>query len=247
MNITSDIQKLESGNKVQLIEVDGSEFDGPVLRFHAYNLPHTPEEIDAADGDIKPKSIWWQGNEYGAWPYEIEGMAKNSDGSPPRPTLRVANIDGMISSLCLQFDDMALAKVTIYETFAHYLDAKNFTDGNPTANPDECFTQVYYIDRKTSEVAGEAVEFELSTPFDLQGIMIPVRQIHNLCYWCMKGDYRSGRGCNYTGTKYFNERGEPVDDPALDKCGGLISDCKKRFGENEPLDFGGFPAAGLIR
>lgn len=247
MNITSDIQKLESGNKVQLIEVDGSEFDGPVLRFHAYNLPHTPEEIDAADGDIKPKSIWWQGNEYGAWPYEIEGMAKNSDGSPPRPTLRVANIDGLISSLCLQFDDMALAKVTIYETFAHYLDAKNFTDGNPTANPDECFTQVYYIDRKTSEVAGEAVEFELSTPFDLQGIMIPVRQIHNLCYWCMKGDYRSGRGCNYTGTKYFNERGEPVDDPALDKCGGLISDCKNRFGENEALDFGGFPAAGLIR
>lgn len=247
MNITSDIQKLESGNKVQLIEVDGSEFDGPVLRFHAYNLPHTPEEIDQSKGDIKPKPIWWQGNEYGAWPYEIEGMAKNSDGSPPRPTLRVANIDGLISSLCLQFDDMALAKVTIYETFAHYLDAKNFTDGNPTANPDECFTQVYYIDRKTSEVAGEAVEFELSTPFDLQGIMIPVRQIHNLCYWCMKGDYRSGRGCNYTGTKYFNERGEPVDDPALDKCGGLISDCKKRFGENEPLDFGGFPAAGLIR
>ncbi|ELX8380916.1 MULTISPECIES: phage minor tail protein L [Morganellaceae] len=247
MNITSDIQKLESGNKVQLIEVDGSEFDGPVLRFHAYNLPHTPEEIDQSKGDIKPKPIWWQGNEYGAWPYEIEGMAKNSDGSPPRPTLRVANIDGLISSLCLQFDDMALAKVTIYETFAHYLDAKNFTDGNPTANPDECFTQVYYIDRKTSEVAGEAVEFELSTPFDLQGIMIPVRQIHNLCYWCMKGDYRSGNGCSYSGNKYFNERGEPVDDPSLDKCGGLISDCKKRFGENEPLDFGGFPAAGLIR
>ncbi|MEY0321162.1 phage minor tail protein L, partial [Providencia stuartii] len=107
MNITSDIQKLESGNKVQLIEVDGSEFDGPVLRFHAYNLPHTPEEIEQSNGDIKPKSIWWQGNEYGAWPYEIEGMSKNSDGSPPRPTLRVANIDGLISSLCLQFDDMA--------------------------------------------------------------------------------------------------------------------------------------------
>ncbi|HHR6448322.1 TPA: phage minor tail protein L [Providencia alcalifaciens] len=247
MNITSDIQKLEPGHKVQLIEVDGSEFDGPILRFHAYNLPHTPQDIDASGGDIKPKSIWWQGNEYGAWTYEIEGMAKNSDGSPSRPILRVANIDGLISSLCLQFDDMAQAKVTIYETFAHYLDAENFPDGNPTANPDECFTQVYYVDRKTNEVAGEVVEFELSSPFDLQGIMIPVRQIHNLCFWCMKGDYRSGRGCNYTGNRYFDERGEPVDDPALDKCGGLISDCKKRFGENEPLDFGGFPAAGLIR
>ena len=247
MNITSDIQKLEPGSKVQLIEVDGSEFDGPTLRFHAYNLPHAPEEIDAAEGGIKPKSIWWQGNEYGAWAYEIEGMAKNSDGSPARPLLRVANIDGLISSLCLQFDDMALAKVTIYETFAHYLDARNFPEGNPTANPEEFFKQVYFIDRKMSEVAGETVEFELSSPFDLQGVMIPGRQIHNLCFWCMKGDYRSGRGCNYTGNNYFNERGEPVDDPALDKCGGLISDCKKRFGENEPLDFGGFPAAGLIR
>lgn len=247
MNITADVQKLEPGNKVQLIEVDGSEFDGPILRFHAYNLPHTPEEIEESNGDIKPKPIWWQGNEYGAWPYEIEGMAKNSDGSPARPSLKVANIDGLISSLCLQFDDMVQAKVTIYETFSHYLDAKNFSEGNPTANPDECFKQVYYIDRKTNEVAGEAVDFELSSPFDLQGVMIPVRQIHNLCYWCMKGDYRSGNGCSYSGNKYFDERGNPVDDPALDSCGGLISDCKKRFGENEPLDFGGFPAAGLVK
>lgn len=247
MNITADVQKIEPGNKVQLIEVDGSEFDGPVLRFHAYNLPHTPEEIEQSKGDIKPKPIWWQGNEYGAWPYEIEGMAKNSDGSPARPSLKVANIDGLISSLCLQFDDMVQAKVIIYETFSHYLDAKNFPDGNPTANPDECFKQVYYIDRKTNEIAGESVDFELSSPFDLQGVMIPVRQIHNLCYWCMKGDYRSGNGCSYSGNKYFDERGNPVDDPALDSCGGLISDCKKRFGENEPLDFGGFPAAGLAR
>ncbi len=35
MNITSDVQKLEPGNRIQLIEVDGSKFGGPVLRFHA--------------------------------------------------------------------------------------------------------------------------------------------------------------------------------------------------------------------
>ncbi|WP_272575336.1 phage minor tail protein L [Providencia sp. PROV273] len=247
MNITSDVQKLEAGNKIQLIEVDASEFDGPVLRFHGYNLRHTPTEIESTEDELKPKSIWWQGNEYGAWPYKIEGMAKSGEGAQSRPKLQVSNVDSVISSLCLQFDDMAKAKVTVYETFSHYLDTKNFTEGNPTANSSEFFSQVYYIDQKTSEVAGEAIEFELSSPFDLQGIMIPVRQIHNLCYWCMKGDYRSGNGCSYSGNKYFNERGEPVDDPSLDKCGGLISDCKKRFGENEPLDFGGFPAAGLIR
>lgn len=247
MNINADVQKLEAGNKVQLIEVDGRLFDGPILRFHAYNMPHSPEEIALAEGDLRPKPIWWQGNEYSAWPYEIEGMAKNSDGSPARPTLNVANIDSVISSLCLQFEDMAQAKVTIYETFAHYLDAKNFPDGNPTANPDECFKQVFYIDRKVNEVAGEVIEFELSSPFDLQGVMLPARQIHNLCYWSMRGWYRTGNGCSYSGHKYFDEKGNPVDDPARDACGGCISDCKKRFGENEPLDFGGFPAAGLIR
>ncbi|MFN7073959.1 phage minor tail protein L, partial [Proteus mirabilis] len=83
---------------------------------------------------------------------------------PARPSLKVANIDGLISSLCLQFDDMVQAKVTIYETFAHYLDAKNFPEGNSTANPDECFKQVYSLDRITHEVAGDSVEFALSSP-----------------------------------------------------------------------------------
>ncbi|EHM37547.1 hypothetical protein HMPREF0454_04721, partial [Hafnia alvei ATCC 51873] len=41
--------------------------------------------------------------------------------------------------------------------------------------------------------------------------------------------------------------GQPVDDPSQDKCGGLLSDCKKRFGENNPVPFGGFPGAALIR
>ena len=50
--ITADYQSLEPGNKVRLIEVDGSTFGvDDVLRFHAYNLPHTEEEIAAAGGD----------------------------------------------------------------------------------------------------------------------------------------------------------------------------------------------------
>ena len=33
----------------------------------------------------------------------------------------------------------------------------------------------------------------------------------------------------------------------LDRCSGLMSDCKKRFGEYEVINFGGFPSADLIR
>ena len=50
--ITEDYQRLEPGEKIRLLEVDGSAFGlDDVLRFHAYNLPHTAEEIAAAGGD----------------------------------------------------------------------------------------------------------------------------------------------------------------------------------------------------
>jgi len=47
---------------------------------------------------------------------------------------------------------------------------------NPTANPNEERKQVYYIDRKSGS-DDETVEFELSSPADLRGQLIPTRQI----------------------------------------------------------------------
>lgn len=74
MSISSDVQKLEPGKRVRLIEVDGSAFGAGILRFHNETIPHTEAEIIAAGGDeskLEPKSVWWQGQEYGAWPYEL--------------------------------------------------------------------------------------------------------------------------------------------------------------------------------
>ncbi|HHH4160382.1 TPA: phage minor tail protein L, partial [Enterobacter cloacae subsp. cloacae] len=71
MSISSDVQKLEPGKRVRLIEVDGSAFGAGILRFHNETIPHTEAEIIAAGGDeskLEPKSVWWQGQEYGAWP-----------------------------------------------------------------------------------------------------------------------------------------------------------------------------------
>ena len=45
----------------------------------------------------------------------------------------------------------------------------------------------------------------------------------------------------------FDLDGKPVNDPTLDRCSGLMSDCKKRFGEYEIINFGGFPSADLVR
>jgi len=250
MNLNSDYQKLEPGDEVRLIEVDGTAFGmDDVLRFHAYSIPHTPEEITAAGGDeskLPAKSIWWQGNEYSAWPYQIEGLEASTDGTSAQPKLTVANLDSSITALCLAYDDMLQAKVTIHDTLAHYLDERNFPAGNTTADPTQEKLQVWYLDGKTSEL-NTGIEFVLSSPMDLQGMMLPTRQMHSICVWCTRGKYRTGDGCDYAGTRYFDEKNNTVDDPSLDKCSGTLTGCKLRFGEHEELPFGGFPGTSLIR
>ena len=64
--------------------------------------------------------MWWQGQEYGAWPYELTGISVSSDGQSSRPSLTVANISGTIGALCRRFQGMAKAKVIIHDTFAHW-------------------------------------------------------------------------------------------------------------------------------
>lgn len=260
MTIQNDVQKLEPGQKIRLIEVDGSAF-GAVgsynnanqpqpFRYHCNTIPFTEAEIQAAGGDenkLPAKPVYFGGNRYDAWPYEINGISSSSDGQSAEPVLRVANINGAITALCLHYDDMVQAKVTIIDTFAHYLDPRNFSPAvNPTADATQAFKQVFYIDAKTSE-DNELVEFKLASPMDLQGLMIPTRQILGICTWACRNGYRSGHGCTYNGTKYFKLNGDPTADPSQDKCSGLLMDCKKRFGENAQLDYGGFPGASLLR
>ena len=248
--INSDYQKLEPGNAIRLFEVDGTAFGvSDILRFHAHSIPHTEAEILAAGGDeskLPAKSIWWQGEEFKAWPCQIEGIEASTSGSAAQPKLSVANLDGSITALCLHYDDLLQAKVTIHDTLAQYLDAKNFQGGNRSADPTQEKLQVYYIDSKSAET-NQVIEFTLSSPMDLQGLMIPTRQLHSLCSWCIRGKYRTGDGCDYAGTRYFDEKNNPVSDPSLDKCSGTLRGCKLRFGEHEELPFGGFPGTSLIR
>ena len=250
MSLNSNYQKLEPGNAVRLFSVDGTAFGtGEVLRFHSHNVPHTEAEIVAAGGDeskLPAKSIWWQGQEYKAWPCQIEGIEASTSGSSAQPKLSVANLDGSITALCLAYDDPLQAKVTIHDTLVQYLDARNFAGGNPTADATQEKLQVWYIDAKTSETS-EVVEFALSSPMDLQGLMIPTRQLHSLCTWCIRNKYRTGDGCDYAGNRYFDKNNNPVDDPSRDECNGTLTACKLRFGDGNELSFGGFPGTSLIR
>lgn len=54
-------------------------------------------------------------------------------------------------------------------------------------------------------------------------------------------------GASYTNPTYFDANDAAVGTLAQDVCGKRLSSCKARFGANNPLPFGSFPAAGLTR
>ncbi|MGH8379246.1 phage minor tail protein L [Pseudomonas sp.] len=246
MSLISDIQTLAPGSEVLLFELDGSDFGADILRFHGHAIPHSPEELMAAgvDADQLPaKPIWWQGNEYGAWPMQIEGIEANSDGTAVRPTLSVGNVNGRITALCLAFDNLLEFKLTIRQTLGRYLDAENFPSGSPDADPAEESIEVWYIDQKISE-NGTMVAWELASPGDVGGETIG-RQMTTLCHEAMTGGYR-GPVCGYTGP-YVDEDGKPTDDPAKDECSGCLgTGCEARWGAENELPFVGFPGVSLI-
>lgn len=219
MSVVADIQQLSPGALIELFELDATEIGGDVARFHA---------------SIQAGTITWQGNAYSPWPVQVAGFARTGDDSQPSPTITVGNVDGSISALCIALADMVGAKVKRHRTLAQYL------DGQPTADPTaEMPVELWYIEQKTGEDKLQ-VEFTLSSVLDFGGRQLPSRQIiATLCQW----QYRSLE-CGWTGLRYYDRNNLPTSNPAQDACSRRVSGCKCRFGANNPLPFGGFPAAG---
>lgn len=228
--ISEEIQKLSPSAIIELFEIDLTDLGGDTYYFHAGT-----NQLNA--------NVVWQGVTYTRFPVEVDGFNFNINGQAPRPTLRVSNLFGTITSLLLAYGDMLGAKVTRKRTLKKFLDSVNFIGGvNPTEDDTAEFNDdIFYIDRKANENKN-IVEFELAPLTDVQGVRIPLRQIiQNICSW----KYRSTE-CSYTGTNYFDTNDSPVALLANDVCGKRLSSCKARFGQTSPLPFGGFPSAGLI-
>ena len=262
MTLNSDFQKLYVDGLITLFELDARALGAGILRFHGhisyedweriYSLIGSDELLgdesqligevfEQGESRVWYRNIIWQGQTFEPMALEVSGLEMRSDGKASAPTLSMANniggIQGAVSAYCLQFGDFAGAKLKVITTLAKYLDAENFSTGNPTANPSEKREQIWFIEQKTSENA-QQVTFELSNPVDFEGLKIPTRQISNYCNW----EYRSEE-CGYIGSAMFTEKDEPTDNPALDRCNYRTSGCRCR--ENE-LHFGGFPASSMV-
>lgn len=235
MSIQGDIASLEPGQEVILFDLDMSPVGGDLARFHA-----------GLNGLQKP--LVWQGNTYLPFPIEASGFEVSTGNKLPRPTITVANIDGSITALVLDFDDLINSKLTRRRTLAKYLDAVNFPGGvNPAADPTQELPQdIYYVTRKISEDEVSVV-FELASACDLVGVRIPRRQVNARTCTAI---YKSA-DCGYVPGPMFDASGNPVTDPLLDDCSHqLETGCKLRFygkagtKRGVVLPLNAFPGAG---
>jgi len=124
---------------------------------------------------------------------------------------------------------------------------------SPVPLPKEFPSGRYILDRVAAENQ-IIVQFELASPFDIQGLKIPNRYIiGKYCPWEYKG---VAEGSVKSGCSWENDTGPYFDidnnstTAAGDVCGKTIQSCKARFHNTDdtiPLPFGGFPGSRKFR
>lgn len=135
---------------------------------------------------------------YVPFPMQVDGMETDGKGTLPRPRITLSNINGFVSSLLLQNNQLVGSIVTRTRVFARFLDAANFQSPTPPwVTPDASASydpDIFYVNRKITENA-QVVSFELASVLDVQNVKLPRRQIlANSCQW----KYRSAQ-CGYIG------------------------------------------------
>ena len=180
-------------------------------------------------------SVQFAGNAYVPLPYTSNGFAISNEGVLPNPELTISNVGLEPTSLINSFDDLLGARVIRRRVLAKHLDLGSAPDVN-SRWPDE----TWFVQRKVAE-SKLLVTFELSTPFDLDGVTLPKRRaLRYACPWV----YRSSE-CGYTGAPVADVKDVATSDPAKDKCGKRVTSCRLRYDGSKDLPYGGFPGLTL--
>lgn len=184
-SVNQEATSLTPSTLVTLITVDSTFLGGSIYRFH-----------DGTTNNNQP--LVFNGLVYEAFPFKLEGFEIDGKGSLPRPKITLANVNGFISSMILQYDNFIGAKFIRTRVYARFLDAINFPNNkNPYGTPDPTAAypdEVFFINRKVVE-NNQAVQFEIVTALELDNVKLPKRQIFaNICFF----DYRDD-SCGYKG------------------------------------------------
>ncbi|MEY1162435.1 phage minor tail protein L [Providencia manganoxydans] len=204
------ITELEADAELTLYEIDFTNIGGIRYRFH-----------DGANELLKP--VVWQGKEYEPYPISGSGFNFNGKGPASRPTIALSNVFGLVTGIASRLDSGVGGYVIRRKVNTRFLDAINFANGNEYADPSQESVSRWVIEQLTT-INPETATFELATPSETDGAMLPARVIlSDVCPW----SYRSEE-CGYKGAPVADELGNPTSDPTKDKCGKQLSDCKLR-------------------
>ncbi|MCR8922668.1 phage minor tail protein L [Dasania sp. GY-MA-18] len=231
--IASTSQQPSPGVIVTLFEIDATELGGSLMRF--------------VSGTFNGTAVVFDSNTYLPLPIEASGFQWSGGGSLPTPQLKASNIDSQFVTMLIGLDDLRGAIVRRLRTFAQFLD--NGSNPDPTA----VFPiEEYRIERKTLQTSTE-VNWQLASVLDQEGVKLPRRQVlretctHRYRRWVNNVFDYSKATCPYAGTSYFNEQGATTSNPADDKCGQRLSDCRKRFGNTATLPTRAMPGVAKVR
>lgn len=228
----ADVQQLEQDAKVILFQIDATGVGGDVLYFTA----STP------NGQI----LRFGGQEYTPLPIQAEGFSWTSGGALPRPTMTVASNSLALIALLINANDLVGCEVRRIKTYRKYLDDGSSPNGEAT------FPIDYFRIEKKAQQNKTRIQFELSSELDQQGRMIPARQVlrdscsHRYRYWNGSHFVYTDVTCPYSGPDMFDQNGNPVSDPRLDRCGKHIPHCEARFGLGAVLPSYAYPGVGRL-
>lgn len=231
MSIAIELGKLTHDAIIEMFVLDATMLGGTIMYLYAGT-----NELS--------QPLTWQGQVYQPFPLEAEGFERNSTGPFPRPTLRVSNVLGLVGALVRDHSGLRGAKVTRRRTLKKYLDAVNFLGGvNASADPTAQYPDdVWFIDRRAPSNS-KVVTFELATPMDVAGVMLPRRQVlADVCIWI----YRSP-DCGYTGPAVARADNTPTTVMSEDACGHCLASCSLRAWPDNELPISGFPGADAIQ
>lgn len=229
--IQQEAQRLDQEPPISLYTIDLTPVGGTIQYF-----------VQATSDDA---NVVHNGIQYTPVDMEFTGLTTAGSAALPTPTIRIANTSQLPQALVNTWGDLLGCNVTRIRTFKNFLDGE--ADADPTAyyGPD-----IFRIERKVSENP-IFIEWQLSASIDQEGKMLPARHIvRETCLWKYRVwngssfDYSKAQ-CPYTDSNYYDKNGA-VTTNSLDRCGRKLSDCKLRFGADQPLPFGGFPGVGRV-
>lgn len=227
-NIRRQVQKLSTDDFVTLYELDATMLGGAVYHFTKRMRETT--------------YISFGGVQYTAIDVDATGFTWDGKGSFPKPTLRVSNVNGVLTAAIITLKDLVGAKLTRIRTFADHLDDGSDPDGGSYLPLD-----IFTVEQKT-RVTAAFVEWRLSSVIDALNLQLPARPIlRDVCtqryryYDTTLGDFVTANAtCPYAGTNYYDENDKKTT-KANDACGKRLTSCKVRFGEKAELPTWAFP------